>query len=604
MLERARVGAVQAHDLAGREHPPQVGRGVVAQRRQLAPRRRMAQRARVEVQLRVGDDALPVGHERLLQVAHAHVVGDDGEVVAAELALGEVQVARRRLDRLGRVEALVDAPAHRLALAHAPAAQDAARQALGGLDVDVQAEQVLAGLGEDLGQARGRAQVVRRARVGPPGRLEHDDRLEHVGVEPVGAGDAVDDRPPVRGAPGRGHDAARALGEEHVAEAERGVALVGGALRGDVVERLRRGHAADDAGAQRVLRALIAAAAVVEGHDEGRPEQGEQHHRRKAAARMHRGTGHAGNPATSGRIHNVMGVQVVAASELPPRVALEDDLLVHGDNLDVLPRLPDGAFDVIYIDPPFNTGRDQRRRTLRVVADEEGDRTGFAGRRYRTEEVAIAGLRRRLRGLRRLPRTAPAPRPPPARRARHALRPPRRAREPLRQGPPRHALRARVLPQRDRVGLRLRGQDAPALAGQARHHPRLRQGPRRLPLRRRRGGARALPGARRSWGPRRRPAASASPTRGFTPSSRPTGPRRPATRRRSPAGVVRRMVAASSRPGGWCLDFFAGSGTLGAVARELGRRFVLVDCHPDAIEVASRRLATSAGAPARARPRA
>jgi site-specific DNA-methyltransferase (adenine-specific) len=62
------------------------------------------------------------------------------------------------------------------------------------------------------------------------------------------------------------------------------------------------------------------------------------------------------------------------------------------------------------------------------------------------------------------------------------------------------------------------------------------------------------------------------------------------------------MVAASSRPGGWCLDFFAGSGTLGAVARELGRRFVLVDCHPDAIEVAARRLAMSAGAPGRARP--
>jgi site-specific DNA-methyltransferase (adenine-specific) len=71
-----------------------------------------------------------------------------------------------------------------------------------------------------------------------------------------------------------------------------------------------------------------------------------------------------------------------------------------------------------------------------------------------------------------------------------------------------------------------------------------------------------------------------------------------------PEGVVRRMVAASSRPGGWCLDFFAGSGTLGAVACALGRRFVLVDCHADAIEVASRRLATSAIAAPQARPRA
>jgi site-specific DNA-methyltransferase (adenine-specific) len=58
-----------------------------------------------------------------------------------------------------------------------------------------------------------------------------------------------------------------------------------------------------------------------------------------------------------------------------------------------------------------------------------------------------------------------------------------------------------------------------------------------------------------------------------------------------PEGVVRRIVAASSRPGGWCLDFFAGSGTLGAVCRELGRRFVLVDSNPDAVSIAARRLA-------------
>jgi hypothetical protein len=57
-----------------------------------------------------------------------------------------------------------------------------------------------------------------------------------------------------------------------------------------------------------------------------------------------------------------------------------------------------------------------------------------------------------------------------------------------------------------------------------------------------------------------------------------------------PEGIVRRMVGASSRPGGWCLDFFAGSGTLGAVARELGRRFVLVDSNPKAIETAAARL--------------
>ena len=72
----------------------------------------------------------------------------------------------------------------------------------------------------------------------------------------------------------------------------------------------------------------------------------------------------------------------------PRPLALDDDLLIQGENLAVLPLLPDGAFDMIYIDPPFNTGRAQARSNLRAVADPEGERTGFAGRRYRTEQVS------------------------------------------------------------------------------------------------------------------------------------------------------------------------------------------------------------------------
>ena len=62
-----------------------------------------------------------------------------------------------------------------------------------------------------------------------------------------------------------------------------------------------------------------------------------------------------------------------------------------------------------------------------------------------------------------------------------------------------------------------------------------------------------------------------------------------------PEGVLRRIVQASSRPGDWVLDAFAGSGTTGAVARSLGRRFVLVDEHAEAIEVMRRRFADVAG---------
>jgi 16S rRNA G966 N2-methylase RsmD len=49
-------------------------------------------------------------------------------------------------------------------------------------------------------------------------------------------------------------------------------------------------------------------------------------------------------------------------------LVLDDDLVVHGDNLAVAPHLPTGAFDLVYLDPPFNTGRARVRRTLRTSA--------------------------------------------------------------------------------------------------------------------------------------------------------------------------------------------------------------------------------------------
>ncbi len=62
--------------------------------------------------------------------------------------------------------------------------------------------------------------------------------------------------------------------------------------------------------------------------------------------------------------------------------------IVLGDNLDVLAGLPAGCARLIYVDPPFNTGRAQSRTRLRTVRDDRGDRTGFHGRRYRTELLA------------------------------------------------------------------------------------------------------------------------------------------------------------------------------------------------------------------------
>ena len=59
--------------------------------------------------------------------------------------------------------------------------------------------------------------------------------------------------------------------------------------------------------------------------------------------------------------------------------------IYFGDNLDVLPTLPSRHYRLIYIDPPFNTGRQQRRKRLRTVRDDDGDRTGFQGKRFRSE---------------------------------------------------------------------------------------------------------------------------------------------------------------------------------------------------------------------------
>ncbi len=63
--------------------------------------------------------------------------------------------------------------------------------------------------------------------------------------------------------------------------------------------------------------------------------------------------------------------------------------IVLNDNLEVLRTLGRGSIDLIYIDPPFNTGRAQKRVALRTVWDPGGDRTGFGGKRYRTTALGV-----------------------------------------------------------------------------------------------------------------------------------------------------------------------------------------------------------------------
>jgi len=63
-----------------------------------------------------------------------------------------------------------------------------------------------------------------------------------------------------------------------------------------------------------------------------------------------------------------------------------------GDNLQILRGMADQSVDLIYIDPPFNTGKRQARTSIKTVRDEEnGDRVGYQGKRYRTTKLASTG---------------------------------------------------------------------------------------------------------------------------------------------------------------------------------------------------------------------
>jgi len=265
-----------------------------------------------------------------------------------------------------------------------------------------------------------------------------------------------------------------------------------------------------------------------------------------------------------------------------------------GDNLPILRRLQDCSVDLIYIDPPFNTGRRQARTRIRAVRSEDGDRAGFAGRRYKTVPLGtrafpdrfddyLAFLEPRLREARRL--LAP-----------HGslyfhsdyrevhyckvLLDELFGREcflneiiwaydyggrPRRRWPPKHdnILFYAKDPARhtfDAEAVERIPYMAPGLVEQQK-------------------AARGKLPTDTWWH-------TIVPTSGCERTGYPT---------QKPLGVLRRIVAASSRPGELVLDFFAGSGTTGAACLELNRRFILIDNNPEALQVMARRFAAVEG---------
>jgi site-specific DNA-methyltransferase (adenine-specific) len=282
-------------------------------------------------------------------------------------------------------------------------------------------------------------------------------------------------------------------------------------------------------------------------------------------------------------------VRVQSASE---QLVLDDDLLIAGDNAIALERLPAQAFDLVYMDPPFNTGRAQARRTLAVASDADGDRTGFGGRRYSSRLLQTLSYDDTFSDY--LGFLAPR-----LEQARELLAP--------------HGTLYFHIDYREAHYCKLLldelfGRDAflneiiwsydygakPRRRWPAKHDTILAYV--RTPgahhfdadaVEREPYMAPGLVGPEKAARGKRPTDVwfhTIVPTNGREKTGYPT---------QKPAGVLRRLVAASSLPGGWCLDPFAGSGTLGAVCRELGRRFVLVDDSPVALEVMKTRLGTS-----------
>ena len=266
-----------------------------------------------------------------------------------------------------------------------------------------------------------------------------------------------------------------------------------------------------------------------------------------------------------------------------------------GDSLEVLPRFADGSFQLIYVDPPFNTGSTAHAPDARGGrATSAASATGFGGRRYRTRLLAessyrdefddyLGFLEPRLREARRLLSESGTLYVHLDYREAHYVK--------LLLD---ELFGRELLPERDHLGLRLRRQ-AQVAAGPpstTRSSSTSRTAARyffdgeavdREPY--------MAPGlvtaekAARGKLPTDVIWHTIVPTNGAEKTGYPT---------QKPEGLVRRFVQASSRPGDWCLDFFAGSGTLGAVAAKLGRRYVLVDENPEAVEVMRQRLAALA----------
>jgi site-specific DNA-methyltransferase (adenine-specific) len=272
-----------------------------------------------------------------------------------------------------------------------------------------------------------------------------------------------------------------------------------------------------------------------------------------------------------------------------------DGTIVHGDNLTVTATLPDASVRLIYLDPPFNTGRAQRLQsmtTTRSATDTPGDRRGFKGHSYDTVKGALSRYDDTFTDY-------------------WAFLEPRLAEA------------WRLLDERGTLYLHLDYREAhyakvalDALFGRANFLNELiwaydygAKSTRRWPSKHDTILVYVKDPARYHFDsaavdrePYMAPGlvTPEKVARGKLPTDvwwhtivTTNGAERTGYPTQKPEGILRRIVQASTEPGDLVVDFFAGSGTTGAAAAALGRRYLLIDESPDAVAVMRKRLSTA-----------
>jgi site-specific DNA-methyltransferase (adenine-specific) len=264
--------------------------------------------------------------------------------------------------------------------------------------------------------------------------------------------------------------------------------------------------------------------------------------------------------------------------------------ILEGDNLSLLGTLPRGFARLIYIDPPFNTGRTQARARMRVKAAADGERVGFGGRRYELERLEsptyaddfddyISFLMTRIEA------SLPCLTPDGSLFVHLDYREAHYAKVALDRLLGRDRFRNEIIWAYDFGG-------RPKRWWPAKHDTILWYvlDPKRYVFQF--DEMDRIPYMAPGLVGKEKAARGKTPTDVWWHTIVPTGGKeKTGYPTQKPLGVLERIVKVHSEPGDTVLDFFAGSGTTGEAAARHDRGFVLIDENPQAIAVMSKRLA-------------